>query len=469
MPDTSTLNVTDPQQLTEAAAAAEFARRYSGGLKYNHTTSKWLQFVEGRWAECSTGEEQRAAKELATAYAQAATNSLGITGSREAFAFAKRLASTNGVTSLLKLAQSEKSLAVETQQFDTNTRLFNVKNGTIELAPRGTTGAPTHQLRRAQPDDLLALQANVKYDAAATCPQFEAFIDETFEGDGASIEYVRRLLGSCLAGGNDEQVFPICWGSGANGKSTLLNLVRDIFGDYGQTLSGDALAVKRAGAITNDIADLKAVRLAIAPELPTKPDTNLVKRLTGGDQVRGRRLFQNNEEFTPEVTVIASTNTKPTLPAGDDAVWRRVHLIPFKHIVSPEDRDTDLPQKLLAEAPGVLNWLLRGYAHYVQRGLAAPDTVMAATSAFRDELDLVKRFVEDMCDVNPASKEGAAAVQDAFKHWCETNGEPPVRASQLKERLASLGYEQTRIAGGNKYMGLRLRPTAELGSFERAA
>ena len=469
MPETSKLNVTDPQLLTEAAAAAEFARRYSGGLKYNHTTGKWLQFVEGRWAECSTGEEQRAAKELATAYAQAAANSLAAAASRDAFAFAKRLASTNGVTSLLRLAQSERSLAVESQQFDTNPHLFNVKNGTIELATQSATGTPAHRFRPARPDDLLALQANVEYDEAATCPQFVAFIDATFQGDEDLIRYVQRLLGSCLKGGNDEQVFPICWGSGANGKSTLLNLVRDIFGDYGQTLSGDALAVKRAGAITNDIADLKAVRFAIAQELPRKIDTNLVKRLTGGDQVRGRRLFQNNEEFTPEVTIIASTNTKPTLPAGDEAVWRRVHLIPFKHTVSLEDRDIDLPKRLMAEVSGILNWLLTGYGDYLRQGLNPTTAVLAATSEYRDELDLVKRFVDDICDVNPAFKEGAAAIQEAFKRWCEENGETPVRAVQLKERLASLGYQQTRLSGGNKYTGLRLQPPVAGPSLEGAA
>lgn len=456
-----TIEPGDERKLTDAAGAELFATRYAESARYNHSTKTWWVFEDGHWVESNKGAVEQFAKRLADPYFDVASE-LGKSGqgewSRRVFKFALHLLSASGIRGLLYAAQSE--LPVGPDEFDSHPLLFNVKNVTLELFRHVDAGQAAFVARPPHPNDLLTKQADVEYQPTATCPRFDCFLHETFEGDQELIAYVLRLFGSCLAGGNPEHVFPFFWGEGANGKSTLLNLMRRMFGEYGQTLSAHALLNKRSGAATNDIADLRGIRLAICTELPSNAnvDTTLLKSVSGGDNLRGRRLHQNNVEFTPEALMIAATNSKPNLPVTDDAIWRRVHLVPFKYVVAPAQRDPELPLKLWEERSGILNRLLAGYAGFVERGLDTPNMVNAATAAFRDELDLVKRFVDECCETGAGATHPAGALRKAYVTWCQQNGDTPTR--DFKQRMQGLGYPQKREGGGFRYIGITLRDDA---------
>jgi putative DNA primase/helicase len=455
--------------LTEAAAAQQFAAIYAHEIRYNHEKRRWFVWRDGRWAPDSNGAVERLMKGLSVDYSMAATTAMaaGETDfSRALSRFALRLNSSAGLSGVLKSAQTENPLSLAGDEFDRHEMLFNVQNGTIELARNAAEGP--YAFRPASPKDLLTLQASVEYQPGATAPKFEAFIDDTFGGDQELCEFVRRLAGYTLAAGNPEQILVICHGEGKNGKSTLLNLLRDLLGGYGQALSDVALLTRHGGAISNDLYDLQKVRLAISPDFAkSNIDEGLLKQLSGGDRVRARPLFGHNIEYRPDLTVFIASNHKPHFDAGDSAIWRRLILVPFSHVVPEARRNVRLAEELLCEGPGILNWMLQGYADYLQAGLAVPTVVLGATQQYRDEADQVKRFIAERCEARRDIKQPAAELQAEFARWARDNGEPPLRPGALKERLSALGYPSQRNKKQITYEGLRLLAESDCDSDQQ--
>ena len=287
---------------------------------------------------------------------------------------------------------------------------------------------------------------------------FEQFLNEIFQGDAEVISYVARAMGYFLTGNTSEQVLLICHGEGANGKGTLLNTMVRLLGDYAQTLPGDALIQKRPGSATNDVAGIEGLRLVIANELPGSARLNeqLVKSITGGDNLRARMLYGEFREFIPQAKVVIVTNHPPELSAGDEAWFRRIHLVPFVHTVPPNRRDLNLSKKLDAEFEGTLAFAVAGSLERNRIGLAAPAAVVAATAAYRNALDVVQQFVHSECTVSAGTRVGSRELVDAYTIWCTASGEKRVSQTEFKTRLAQLGFIQKRSNKGTTYGGLEL-------------
>ena len=326
---------------------------------------------------------------------------------------------------------------------------------------------------------LLTKLCPTEYHASAIAPYWEAFVLAIFDENRALMEYVQRLLGMYLTGDVSQQLVPIFFGEGSNGKTTLLTAVCSVLGpDYGMEANEGFLEAGGRGRHPTELADLFGKRLVVVDETEQCGQLNeaRLKRLTGGNQVRGRRMNQDFWEFSPTHKLIIASNHRPTVQGNDHGVWRRIRLVPFcVQFWKPDDlpagaaqppahlrADPTLPTKLKAEEAGILAWLVRGCLAWQRQGLDAPAQVREATLAYKDSQDLLTQFVEECCTKAPGSRERASHVDDAYAHWVRSLGGKPLSMPELKDRLPRLGFSYSR-SNGSGYNDLRIKEIAAPG------
>jgi P4 family phage/plasmid primase-like protien len=360
------------------------------------------------------------------------------------------------------LAFARAWLRAEPQDFDQHPYLLNTPSGVLDLREE--------KLLPHDPSLRLTRMTTAPYDPDADCPTFRRFLSEIFAGNERLIAYVQRLLGHTLIAGNPERVFPIFWGLGGNGKSTLLEAVAYALGDYAQetppetflALDGDDVRPR------NDLARLYAARLVTASEAKNraKLDAAVVKRITGGDRIAARFLFREFFEFTPQFVPILRTNFKPRVAGDDQAAWDRLRLIPFTVRIPPERQDRRLLEKLKGEASGILKWLVQGCRIYLERGLEDPPEVLEATAKYRAEVDDIYRFLEERTERAPDASVQASVLYQAYKDWAQQEEAEPVGAKRFGEAMLNLGYERYEAGGKRYYRGLRLKEPPPPGDVE---
>ncbi len=335
-------------------------------LRYVHNVG-WHCWDGARWARDANGEAVRAAAGVVrSAYGD--LSDLDRQSRQELLQDIHKCESANGIDGLLRLAGNLLPLAVSVDQLDADPVLFNTQNGTLDLR--------TGELRRHDPADLLTKVAAAEYDPRARSETFDRFL-EVIQPDPVVRAFLARLFGHTLLGTVREHVLPILTGTGSNGKSTLVETVQDTLGDYAISAEPDLL-VERGSAHTTGQADLLGVRLAVCSETDKgrRLAAATVKRLTGGDKIRARRMRQDNIEFAASHSVVMVTNHKPTVAGDDPALWRRLRVVPFDVVVgNPNKR---LKEQLAAELPAVLAWMIGGYREWHHHGLDEPQVVVNA-------------------------------------------------------------------------------------------
>ena len=362
---------------------------------------------------------------------------------------------TDKVTSaMVSLAAS--ACLIEGDAFDQQPWLFNAANGTIDLR--------TGTLRAPERADLLMQAAPVAYDPAAQCPTFARFLDEIMLGRDELVSYLQRALGYSLTGDVREQVWHLCVGEGANGKSTLFEAIEHVLGDYAAMVAPETITlsgITRDGAAPSpDIARLKGKRFCKITE--TEEGARIaparVKSLTGGDMIMGRMLHRDPIEFRPTLKIWVYTNHKPQVRETTHAFWRRVRFIPFD-FKAGDHPDPSLAEKLRAEAPGILAWLVRGCLEWQAQGLNPPPVVLDATGAYRDEQDTLKTFMDERCTVAQHAHVTAKSLYAAYTDWCEEAGERPQSQRRLGMALKERGFQRERLNSGFSWFGLGLLDT----------
>jgi putative DNA primase/helicase len=316
-------------------------------------------------------------------------------------------------------------------------------------------------VREHRRDDLITKMAPVNYDPAAPCPQYLAFLNKVCAGNADLIGFLQRLGGYCLAGSTSERVLVFFWGTGHNGKTTLLETWRGLLGDYAATTPISTLMVKCGGeGIPNDIARLAGVRLVIAAEGEAGQHLaeSLVKRLTGGDTLVARYLHREFFEFEPQFKILVATNHKPVIRGVDNAIWGRVRLVPFTVEIPEAERIGSYHKHLLAtEASGILNWMLEGCRRWQREGLGTPPEVRTATDTWRQEMDRLGEFFAAGCVVlDPAAKTSSGDLYRVYVRWCETANQHPVSQTVFGTELGERGYPAHESHGVRYRLGLRL-------------
>lgn len=284
------------------------------------------------------------------------------------------------------------------------------------------------RVRQHDPADMMTHKADVSFDATATCPLWSECVRTWMAGDADKIDYLQRLGGYCLRGGNPSRVFPIWYGAGRNGKSVCADTWRGLLGSYARVAPRGLLAAKRHDEHPTELANMRGARLVIASE--TRPNmelsVDLVKMMTGETTMTARLMRQDYFEFRVTHKTILMTNTLPLIKDTSDSIWDRVHLLDWTVRIPDNQVDPDLCDKLKAERSGILNWLLAG-AEMVRADrwiLRAPKSVQAATAGYRTDCDLIGRFADEMLVMDrPDAWVPVKHMRHAFDQWCEDNDE----------------------------------------------
>ena len=325
----------------------------------------------------------------------------------------------------------------------------------------------TGRLRDFRRSDLITKLAPVRFDPHAKGRTWDRFLYTVFAGQVDLIRYVQRLVGYSLTGNTSEHVLPFLLGGGANGKSTFVELILSLLGpDYAMKAGPDLLMARRGEAHPTERADLHGKRFVacVETEAGRRLNESLVKELTGGDRVRARRMREDFWEFVPMHHVWLAGNHKPVVHGRDHGIWRRLKLIPFLVTIPPGGQDKRLGEKLKAELPGILNWVVAGCLDWRKNGLNEPDVVRAHTDRYAEEMDEVGRFVTECCEAGPAFIEEGGKLYRKFQEVCpDGDMSNHAFAARLKEkgfvnRDPDSGKEVKTKAGVKAWRGLRLRP-----------
>lgn len=312
-------------------------------------------------------------------------------------------------------------VSIEQSVFDKDGNLFNTHNGFLDL----NTGILTpHEFGK---NKYFTRISNTEYQPSALCPIWEQFLDEIFEGNKELINYLQRAVGYSLSSSTTEQVMFILLGNGKNGKSVLLNVLHEVLGSYAMNIQPQTLAIKSGGQSANqDVARLKGARFVTTtePNQGMKFDEGTIKQITGGDTVTARFLYGKEFEFKPEFKIWMATNHKPIITGTDNGIWRRMVLIPFNYTIPDDKVDKKLTFKLKEELPGILNWCLEGYIKWRQNGLDdEPEIIKEQRAEYREEMDIIQRFINDCCIVDSERKESFSDLWDEFNWWAIQNKE----------------------------------------------
>jgi putative DNA primase/helicase len=371
----------------------------------------------------------------------------------------RAMRSRSRINATIELARSHNPVSAEA--IDQHKHLVGLSDGKIlDLATR----------KHVYGDDIFVTKKlGTEYDPEARCPIFEAFLDRIFAGNKDVIEFVRRAIGYSLCGETSEQCLFILVGIGANGKSTLLNVLNRLFGDYAGTTPMQTLtASKFNNGQTNDLAAMEGKRFVAASdgEAEQKLAVNKIKLMTGGDKIACRALYKNLSTFTPQMKLWVATNDVPDAPGADAALMRRIMVITFPVVIPLEERDHNLPNLLSAELPGILNWALDGYDNWKTSKLRPPNEVNEATNNYRVENDPVGQFIEDRCDHAAGAKVTTKELYSNFEVWSQQNGRETMPMSEFGKVLGRKQFNKKKINGLSGWAGLQLN-AAERTKFGR--
>jgi putative DNA primase/helicase len=257
----------------------------------------------------------------------------------------RRFENLSKIKNTLELAQPR--LAKSITDFDTDPMLFAAGNTWIDLK----TGQPV----TPKANTLVSLSARAKFDPNAEYPEFESFLNEIFLGDTELKSFVQRVVGYALTGRIDEQCFFPMNGDGANGKSTLLNILSKLMGDYSKTAAATTLMANQREGVGDDLIHLTGARMITVSE--TDKDQPLaeakLKRMTGGDEITARALYGSYTTFKIMGKIFIATNSLPKVNGRDHGIFRRFQIVPFNRTFMPHEQDKALPDKLEAELSGI--------------------------------------------------------------------------------------------------------------------
>ncbi len=439
------------QDLTQLWAAGRFVSDHRDDVLWCQRQRIWYLWTGKGWRADDVIDVQIKAKDTIVHLIRDAVEIKDHKGQAAYLHFAMRLQKRSEVDAMVDLAKSY--LPARVSDFDQDPWLLNCVNGTLELR----TGA----LRDHRREDMITKFAPVAYDPDARCDLFLAFLDRIMAEDRDVIRFLQKILGYALTGDVREDLFFIFWGRGANGKTTLLRLLLWLLGDYAKVAAADLFIVKKHETHATDYADLWGARFVMVLETGEgqRLNTGKIKVHTGRDPVKARFLYQDNFTFDPTYKVLFCTNHRPIVRETGTAMWRRLVLLPFVVEIPKAEQDKELGEKLKAEAPGILRWLVEGCLLWQREGLESPEAVKTATETYRIESDPLGRFLEERCVLSDHVSVKRSELYAAFTDWESRAGEKSwMTSDRFGERLREKGIASGATQGVRMWRGVALTP-----------
>lgn len=454
---------------TDLGNAERLNDRHGDDLRYCHPQKSWYHYSGKRWVRDQIGYVNELAQETVREIyldGDPASDAEALSGlddfakkqeadlKKKIRAWAIQSEAAPRIRAMIELARSLLGIPVLPEDFDRDPWLLNCPNGTVDLRDG--------RLRPHSRDDLLTALCPTEFDLDARAPRWEQFLREVTDGDGDLAEFVLRYFGYCLTGITREQVFPILWGPGANGKSVFLDTIKAVVGsDYASEAAPELFTLSKSKQHPTEIADLRGRRLIVASETEQNAllRVQLVKRLTGDARLKARFCFGDFFEFDRTHKSVLVTNEKPVISEDSEAIWRRIRLVPFTVIIPPERRDPHLLDRLIRdEAKGILASLVRGCLEWQRSGLGTAKAVESASAEYRarmahDHADSIGRFVTGHCEKDPEAFTLAEDLRDRY----EAAGYRAVSIKEFGQGMEALGFARDRRHGGRGYRGVCLR------------
>ena len=425
----------------EDAIALTFADRHAHELRYVAAWGRWMHYDGARWMHDDTLHAFDRTRAICREVALACDKP------------SSAVASAKTVAAVEKLARADRRLAATIGQWDTDPWTSNTPSGAINLR--------TGKLRPHCATDYMTKITAVAPDSNCPIPAWLAFLDRVTGGDAELVAFLQRMCGYALTGITREHALFFLHGVGANGKSTFINVLTGIVGDYHRAAPIETFVASHTDQHPTDLAGLRGARLvtSVETEEGRRWAESKIKALTGGDEVSARFMRQDFFEFVPTFKLVIAGNHRPGLRSVDEAIRRRFHLIPFNVVIPSHERDEKLGDRLRTEWPGILAWMIGGCVQWQQMGLAPPVAVTGATAAYLEAEDAFAAWIDEYCICDQQAWENTTTLYAAWKVWAERNGEfaGTVRrfAQTLEQRGQAYGvtYERGRRRG---FRGLRL-------------
>lgn len=432
------LDLHRPPAFTDEALALEFAEKHVNGFRYVATQGKWYFWTGTRWKQ----EDTLLVFDEARAVCRQAAAACGHPQ------VAKGVASAGTVSAVERLAKSDRRLAASIEQFDADPMLLNTPGGVIDLA--------NGRMRSHQPEDYLTRITSVA--PGGECPTFLGFLNRVCGDDPALVAFLQRMAGYALTGRTNEHALFFLYGLGANGKSVFINVISGILGEYHRTAAIETFTESSVDRHPTDLAGLRGARLvtAIETEEGRRWNESRIKTLTGGDMISARFMRQDFFDFFPQFKLVVAGNHKPGLRSVDEAIRRRFNLVPFRVTIPPEERDGDLGNKLKAEWPGILQWMIAGCLEWQQKGLRPPVAVTEATSEYLESEDALSAWVDDCCERDPRAQTPSADLFASWSGWSDRAGEANGTMKWFTQKLGDRGFQRYRKNSERGIAGLRL-------------
>ena len=453
--------------LTDLGNAQRLVGMFGDGVRYCPGQKSWYVWTGTHWERDTIGKVlQMCRRVIECLYLESE-----VAGDREMsnrlFKHAVKSESRQSIESMQILAQSEPEVCVGMGMWDKDKEwVLNVKNGTLDLK--------TGEMYQHRKGDLITKVAPVMYNKLAWSTMWEEFVEQVIP-DPNTREFVQKAIGYSLTADQREEVIFFLHGTGNNGKSTFINTIMSVMGDYATQCNPNSLMLKRDGERPrNDIARLNGMRFVVASEAGANQqfDEEFIKRVSGDDRIVARFLHQ--EEFTFQSTwkIWLMANHRPKIVSQDYAMWRRVRLIPFTVRIPPEKSDPMVKYRLTKkedEWSGVLNWMLEGLKKWHQERLIAPEEVEQATASYRREMDVLGQFIDDCCMLHPRVKVGVGDLYKRYLAYCRENGDEPVGKKGFGAQLGARGdgsIQVGKVAGQWMWNGVSLREKVKLRPSE---
>lgn len=423
-------------------------------LIFIHETGDILIFSESGWVNAPPNSAEIAAKEIVLKLRIAASEAFKAdplsTETKRKLAHASKSSLEPRVRAMISMAKSELGMTKRLSELDNNPQLLGVLNGVLDLN--------TRQLLEISPKLLISMRTSVEYTVGAKCPTWISFLS-TIQPDKAVQRLLQQLVGIFLSGETQIQKLIIFYGLGANGKSTFIEVIAWLLGDYGLRIATEMLMhhQRTPQGPSPDIVSLKAKRMVFCNEVEEgrRVDEARVKEFTGGDTLTGRTPYAKcNITFRPAFNLVVIGNHKPEIQDMSHGMWRRILLILFGVTIPASQQDNHLVEKLKAEGSGILNWALAGYHDYLKKGLLIPLSITSATDGYKAEEDLLGEWLDEHAMLAAGAKAPISETYKAYQSWAEARGHRPFAQSRLTRRLKDRGFE--RDGGKRHYMGFEL-------------
>ena len=448
--------------MTDTGNAQRLRDKYKGNIRYSYTRKKWMYWTGKAWRFDETGEIKKLADLVVEDLKREAFAAEDEKEQEQKIRFAGKTANSSGKTNMIIETQHLDGIPVLMDELDAYPDYLNVQNGIINLR--------NGELMPHDQNFMMSKICNTEYDnvSGKKPEKWLKFIDDITGGDKELQHYLQKCVGYSLTGSVKEQCAFFLYGIGNNGKSTFLDTIADMMGDYASNAQPDTIMMKKdGGGINSDIARLKSARL-VSTEEPTEGvrlNEGLVKQLTGGGKVTCRFLFGDEFEYEPEFKIWIATNHKPVIRGTDVGIWRRIRLIPFE--VNIEHPDKQLKYKMREEMPQIMKWAVDGCLMYRREGLEPPERVQKSTEEYKSEMDLLESFM-DACvviDYSVAEPILANELYSVYQAWANENNEYVMTSRKFFMEIAKKVPEKQRIARGVVYKNIRFTEFA--GKFQR--